>query len=70
MVDCKRAIKNITLYMQDRDITNRRLCNDVGITQATWCNRKKNPKNLLLGEMAAICNYLGITLADLEEKKL
>lgn len=70
MVDCNRVIKNISLYMQDRDITNKKLCNDLGFNTATWSNRKRNPKSLQLSEIQAICNYLCITLADLETKKL
>lgn len=70
MIDCNRVIKNIGLYMQDRDITNKKLCIDLGFNAATWSNRKRNPKSLQLSEIQAICNYLGITLADLETKKL
>lgn len=70
VVDCARVLKNICLYMQDRNITNQKLCHDTGIKTATWSNRKKTPKEFKLGELMAICNYFGIQLADLEAKKL
>lgn len=56
--------------MQDRDISNQKLCHDTGICTATWSNRKKAPKEFKLGELVAICNYFGIKLADLEANKL
>ena len=56
--------------MNDRDITNKKLCEDLGFNAATWSNRKRNPKSLQLSEIQAICNYLCISLADLEIKKL
>lgn len=70
MVDSARVLKNICLYMQDRDISNQKLCHDTGICTATWSNRKKDPKEFKLGELVAICNYFGIKLADLEANKL
>lgn len=70
MVDSARVLKNICLYMQDRDISNQKLCHDTGICTATWSNRKKAPKEFKLGELVAICNYFGIKLADLEANKL